>query len=783
MAGDLESEALRRYLQSKKGGDAALKRLEQESQQNDISLKEAFEILYHGHSQKHKILAGMKKERDNIKMDAIPTIESTPKKNTDKEKIPKTQQDEEDSKNTAEPKPQNLEGRTKTVKPGQEPQTMPSEAVMPEESGMDLAAEFENEEEKMPDPLGSQFGKTNIIDRNKYTELKELGKGGMGRVILARHNTLEKEVAIKYLLNMNGMLRFEYEAKTTGQLDHPNILPVHDYEPTEARFVMKRVKGENLKEVIHKRKEKKDGYHKKYTRHELLRKFIKVCEGMAYAHSKGVIHRDLKPENIMIGEFGEVLVMDWGLAKTKEMPEVINRSIAPSKNPDQTLEGTVMGTPMYMPPEQANGEIDKIDNKSDIYSLGATLFSLLSKNPDPISGTDVKNILVNVLRGKINKPKEVPAELCSIIYKAMEYKQEDRYPKVEGLGADVQAWLDGELVSEHPYTFFDKLKRKIKKHSGKIAAAALISASIAATGITGTLAFKAQADKEKAQAQTMKAKAEAEEAKAEVAVKEKEKIELARQKDLEREIAEAEAEKEAQEKRDKSRRFVHRGNLFKGKDMYAQAIPIYEEAIEIDPKYPEAYFGKGLAERAIAQKTDNKKLLQQSLEDLAKAVELNPDNTLYRNDYAYALELTGKINKAEQEYKKAIKSAEENNEKPHEIVILNLGAHYTRRNLHEKAIEQFDKYLKAVPSDLKVECWKAGQYAKLGQYTTAKEIAQDALEKGYNGAYYELGEIEYYQKHWDKAIEFFNKAIPYRPEKTDAIEFALKQIQKWRDRK
>ena len=260
----------------------------------------------------------------------------------------------------------------------------------------------------------------------KYTFVKELGRGGMGTVYLAVDSELDRLVAIKVLNTpeitddlRNRMIR---EAQIIARLEHPGIVPVHDVgmlPDGRIYYAMKFVRGSRLDEYASSLKDR-------------LRKFQAVCDAVAFAHAHGVIHRDLKPQNIMIGSFGEVLVLDWGIAKIRNDPR-------PSAA-YQTGEGTIIGTQSYMSPEQARGEIDQLDERADIYSLGAVLDFLLKDQP------------------KVSKAAD------AIRLKAMARQKESRYASASELSADIGRLLDAEPVTAYRENALEKVGRWVSKN-------------------------------------------------------------------------------------------------------------------------------------------------------------------------------------------------------------------------------------------------------------------------------------------------------------------------------
>lgn len=337
----------------------------------------------------------------------------------------------------------------------------------------------------------SVFTPTEI--REKYEELGSIGKGGMGEVLLAKDTQLLRKVAIKVLIDNNpaALSYFLREAQITAQLDHPNIVPLYTVkEPKEGEtnvsFVMKLIKGKDLHEVITKarkiyKQNPKAELETELALHSRLDYFLKACEGIAYAHRKGVVHRDLKPANIMIGDFGEVYVMDWGIAKmlsddaaaadeyvTKyaQQTEVFTGDTDAGKVA-QTQIGGVVGTLSYMSPEQAKGLPD-VDHRSDIFSLGAVLYELTTLKPARVGNPQQKlkwaqGGYLNTIEHMVPEQKISP-ELKNIIEKTTDFSPRDRYQSVSALARDVRNYLRGDEVSVLPDNLPRKVWRWMSKH-------------------------------------------------------------------------------------------------------------------------------------------------------------------------------------------------------------------------------------------------------------------------------------------------------------------------------
>ncbi len=406
-----------------------------------------------------------------------------------------------------------------------------------------------------------------LLRDRKYDIGGVIAQGGMGAILDAREAAIQRGVAMKVMLDGSSpgdLVRFIAEARVTGQLEHPNIVPIHELgvdENGQVFYTMKMVHGITLKKILELLAEGVAGTVKKYPLGQLLTVFQKVCDAVSFAHSKGVLHRDLKPENVMIGDFGEVLLMDWGLAKILggtrsgasqtsdgDAGERGRAGARPSEDgsASATMADSIMGTPHYMSPEQARGEIEELDARTDIYALGAILYHVLALRAS-VEGDDAMAIVEKVARGEIeplrgregspsvpkfsgnggrknqstlgeagspvHRPPRVPSaasalphlpagripdSLAAVVREAMALDKVQRYAAVADLQADLTAYQNGFATSAEKAGWFKRAGLAIKRNKAAsigIAAVLLVGATLGTKAVLeGRRAARALAD-------------------------------------------------------------------------------------------------------------------------------------------------------------------------------------------------------------------------------------------------------------------------------------------------
>jgi serine/threonine-protein kinase len=345
--------------------------------------------------------------------------------------------------------------------------------------------------------------------RERYTLLRLHAKGGIGQVWVARDLELGREVALKELRTdrpseSSIRARFMNEARITGQLEHPGVVPV--YELVEgtgehaAYYTMRLIRGRNLKHAIEAyHRERRESRAGPLALRDLLTSFVAICNTIAYAHARRVLHRDLKPDNIVLGDFGEVIVLDWGLARLMDRAEppgsLLPVSVESHASPEHTMAGQVVGTPSYLSPEQAEGRLDLLDERSDVYGLGAVLYEILTCGPPHSSGTP-EEVVQRVLRDSLIPPRQrvadVPRALEAVCLKALARGPGNRHASARELARDVEHFLADEPVTAWQEPWPVRARRWLARHrTATIATAATVLAATLTLAVSTVLLTRA----------------------------------------------------------------------------------------------------------------------------------------------------------------------------------------------------------------------------------------------------------------------------------------------------
>ncbi len=384
----------------------------------------------------------------------------------------------------------------------------------------------------------------------RYAINKELAHGGMGAVLDISDHDFRRRAAMKVILSQyasshEAMERFLAEAQVTAQLEHPNIVPIHDLgvmEDGTLYFTMKMIEGTSLGRVVKLLQQqagilKRDGQAvppddeskaaaAHWTEQQKLHVFLKVLDGVGFAHSRGVIHRDLKPDNIMLGAHGEVLVVDWGIAKVKGLPDTAARapmggitepaasgvvSIRSDDAASATMAGATMGTVYYMPPEQAQGDLARVDARSDIYALGATLYELLALKRTLKQGSSIQEMLSAIVEGRWVPLDEadpsLDKDLVAIVHRSMAREPLSRYATCEAFADDIRRYMAGAAVAARRRSTREIVSLWVAQNRARIIGTLVVLALILG-GIKGALLMQASANRAEAAGILAKARAD-----------------------------------------------------------------------------------------------------------------------------------------------------------------------------------------------------------------------------------------------------------------------------------
>ncbi|MGE3853202.1 MAG: tetratricopeptide repeat protein [Planctomycetota bacterium] len=661
-------------------------------------------------------------------------------------------------------------------------------------------------------PVGASGGLHRQFGRFRLGEV--LGQGGVGTVHLADDPELGRELAIKYPRSgdADSTAAFVEEAQITAQLEHPNIVPVHDLGRDAGGrpwLVMKRIEGQSLADVIAGwKKRRRRGGLQPEDLDAILAIFGKACDAVAFAHSRGVIHRDLKPHNIMVGEFGEVLVVDWGLARSLARDHVARpvRSARRADGADITLDGEVFGTPAYMPPEQADGRVDEIDERADVFALGAVLYHMLTLH-QPYDGRSTSDTLAKAARHLLTPPRRrapqqgIPKELQAIVLKAMAAEPDDRYATVRALQDDLAAWRSYRPTTAWRAGLLSRAVKWTRRHP----TAALSGALLLVAGlVVAVLLSQLQAAQEagaaaEAREEVARLSAERAVAQRDAAREDAEVLgELAYKRvsaesraavneyGLRRQVAHAGGMSDESFNASLSRQELERylesfDDLFRVAERIGQqlapadhvrrgllrmalgnpdgAVEDYRAALRIDPDMAEAHFNIGVARQAAHD-------LDGALNEYTEALRLNPRYVAALNNRGHALFEAGRRTEAMKDFDAALRIDPRMPD-----ALNNRGTARRRLGDVDGAIRDFDLLLEIRPRYVEGFCNRGNAYFDKADYDRAIADYTSALDIMPTNvlAWVNRGNAGLMAGRFDDAIRDYTEALRIKPDLPDAL--------------
>ncbi|MEI6084648.1 MAG: protein kinase [Verrucomicrobiota bacterium] len=470
-----------------------------------------------------------------------------------------------------------------------------------------------------------------LLHDRKYEVGDVVALGGMGVVRRAKDLRVRRSVAMKLMSpatvdTLPKRLRFLEEAQVTGQLEHPNIVPVYDLgidEHDQPFYTMKLVRGLNLKDVLSDILNGKQDTIKQFPLGRLLTIFQKACDAVSFAHSKGIIHRDIKPENIMIGDFGEVLVMDWGLAKRlgRKESRSLDETEALHLPAFQTSAGAVMGTPHFMAPEQAAGQIDQLDARTDIFMLGGVLYCILTLQP-PFPGETAQESLHRIRTGHITPPAEfkdtkpaqcpnrtIPESLAAVAMKALAFQPDDRYQTIRELQKDLDAYQGGFATGAEQASTVKQVVLLVRRRKAEFLLLAV--AMLALLAVAGVAVARIVASQQKAEEslRSLRAAAPAYASQAESLIEDHKFYEALGKISTALDLMP-----------DRVDFYVLKGNILESQLRLPEAIAAYTEALQREPASEAARQNIALCDQLLKENADREELLPSSLNELQAAM-------------------------------------------------------------------------------------------------------------------------------------------------------------------